>query len=74
MSVWYYVNKEGVQEDPALHEGPMQNETGYFIWINRGKVSRVSLKLMALFITMTEKETEVRFVMDGSRMETTGII
>lgn len=45
VSVWYYVNKEGVQEDPALHEGPMQNETGYFYLDKQGKSQSGKFKI-----------------------------
>lgn len=36
-SVWYYVNKEGLQELPKDHAGPMQNETGYYYLNEQGE-------------------------------------
>lgn len=36
-SVWYYVNKDGIQEDPAIHAGPVQIESGYYYLDRQGK-------------------------------------
>lgn len=36
-TIWYFVNADGLQENPQKHAGPMQNEAGYFYLDAEGK-------------------------------------